>query len=211
MVDEPLYGFYLSESGASEFHPGAEEIIASQNTNGAEVIRTMLEENEKPIAFFKHMTHHLLDLDRSFLTEVQNVILTRDPVEMLPSFAKVIDNPTMKDVGYQDHLDLVNELESRGIKPLVIDSKDLLMNPKAELIRICNALEIPFDELMLSWEEGARPEDGVWAEYWYSSVHKSGGFSEYKKKTDPFPEELEPLLNECIPIYNQLLALSSEN
>ena len=30
---------------------------------------------------------------------------------MLPSFHKVIPNPTLKDVGYQEHLDLIDQFE----------------------------------------------------------------------------------------------------
>jgi len=57
---------------------------------------------------------------------------------------------------------------------------------------------------MLRWSAGPRPEDGIWAKYWYKSVHQSTGFGPYRKKTDPFPEKLEPLLEECQPIYKKL-------
>jgi hypothetical protein len=60
---------------------------------------------------------------------------------------------------------------------------------------------------MLSWPAGARPEDGIWAAYWYDSVHRSTGFQPYKAKTDPFPEQLKPLFDECMPYY---VALAKE-
>ncbi|MDX1523578.1 MAG: sulfotransferase family protein, partial [Anaerolineae bacterium] len=61
---------------------------------------------------------------------------------------------------------------------------------------------------MLHWEAGARPEDGVWAKYWYDSVHRSTGFNRYRPKTAPFPDHLKPLLAECQPYYDQVAALA---
>ena len=34
----------------------------------------------------------------------------------------------------------------------------------------------PYDDAMLSWPAGPKPEDGVWAEHWYASAHRSTGF-----------------------------------
>src|SRR3712207_7816503 len=43
---------------------------------------------ERPVHFFKNMAHHLTGLDRGFLGGLSNVLLTRDPAEMLPSDRK---------------------------------------------------------------------------------------------------------------------------
>lgn len=208
VYDEPLYGYYLSHSPARAYHPGAEDVVASLENNGEKVVNKMLGEHGKPVAFFKNMTHHLLDLDRSFMKEIVNVILTRDPVEMLPSFAEVIDQPTMDDVGYALHIELIDYLQASGIAPIVLDSKRILLNPEKVLRALCDRIGIPFDANMLSWEPGARPEDGVWAKYWYSSIHRSSGFLKYTPKTAPFPEKLKPLLEACQPHYQRLMELS---
>ena len=208
VFDEPLYGYYLSNSESKVYHPGAEDILSAMEHDGDKVIEMMLSTHENPVIFFKNMTHHLLDLDRSFMKNVTNVILTRDPVEMLPSFAKVIKNPTMEDVGYEHHLQLVSYLRDLNIKPIVLDSKKILLNPLQELSSLCNKIGIPFDKNMLGWKVGARPEDGVWAKFWYTNIHNSEGFQKYKAKTDPFPENLKPLLKSCRPYYEQLLDLT---
>jgi hypothetical protein len=208
VYDEPLYAHYLNHTDASEYHPGAEDILGSMEKDGGKVIEMMMGEHSKPVVFFKHMTHHLLDMDRSFLKEVINIILIRDPAEMLHSFAKVIDNPSMKDLGYTTQIDLVTHLQETNINPIIIDSKKLLLDPQNVLQQLCTLLGIPFEEKMLHWRAGARPEDGVWAKYWYSSIHESVGFIEYKAKTEPFPDNLKPLLESCLPHYNQLLKLS---
>ncbi len=135
-------------------------------------------------------------------------MLTRDPVEMLPSFAEVIENPTMEDVGYERHTELVDYLQEWGNSPIVLDSKKILLNPQKVLSQLCNNIGIPFNENMLSWKAGARPEDGVWAKYWYGSIHQSQGFKKYQPKTAPFPERLKPLLRDCLPHYRRLMELS---
>ena len=99
VYDEPLYGYYLSQTEAKNYHPGADEVLDTMENNGDKVIEMIMGEHHRPVVFFKNMTHHLLDLDRSFMKNIVNVILTRDPVEMLPSFADVIDNPGMEDIG----------------------------------------------------------------------------------------------------------------
>ena len=210
VFDEPLYAYYLKNSNAKSYHPGAAAILKTMENDGDKVVSMMLNYSEKPVLFFKNMTHHLLDLDPSFMDGIFNVILTRNPKEMLPSFAKVIENPTMNDVGYQLHMDLVDYFEKNNIKYVVLDAKNVLLNPESVLKQLCSHIDIPFDKDMLEWQPQKLEEDGIWAEYWYDNVHKSSKFSSYKPKTEPFPEHLIPLLNKCKPYYNQLsqLALS---
>ena len=141
-----------------------------------------------------------------------NLILTRDPKEMLPSYAKEIEHPKMHDVGYEMHIDLIAYLRTIGQEPIVLETKKILQNPRGVLSQLCEKIGIPFYESMLTWEKGSRPEDGSWAKFWYHSVHNSTGFKPYKPKTEPFPEHLLPLLEECQPFYEQLvpMALTAE-
>src|SRR5690554_6524203 len=204
VVDEPLYGFYLNRSDAKNYHPGADEILRTMETNGLKVVESMISRTDSPVLFYKNMTHHLPGLDRDFLSQLVNIILTRDPKEMLPSYADVIETPTIEDVGYRMHVELFEELRSKDIPMIVVDSADILKDPKSYLKKLCEAIGIPFDPAMLSWEAGPRPEDGCWAPYWYKNVHKSTGFQPYTPKTKPFPEHLRPLLDECKPYYELL-------
>ena len=209
VYDEPLYAHYLRHSEAHEYHPGADEVLASQESDGNQVIAAMLAADEKPVLFFKNMAHHLLNLDRSFMKETVSVLLTRDPVEMLPSLAHVIENPTLDDVGYQLQAELADELAHRQLPMVVLEARSILMNPRKELTRLCKTADIPFEEAMLQWPAGRRPEDGVWAKYWYDSVHRSTGFGQYQPKSTPFPDHLKPLLEMCLPYYEQLRALTA--
>lgn len=204
VVDEPLYGFYLSNSESKRYHPGADEIMNSMDCDGVRILESMMESDEKQVLFYKHMTHHLLALDYSFLKLVDNVILTRDPREMILSYSKVIPNPKMHDLGYDDHLKIVDYLVSINKEPIVLDARELLINPEKVLKELCRRLAIPFYPAMLNWKAGPIKEDGIWAKYWYANVHKSTGFKKYKPNSERFPSHLFALLEECLPIYKQL-------
>ena len=209
VYDEPLYAHYPSKTPAKEYHPGAEEVIAVMENDGEKVVQNLiLGEQPKPVAFFKHMTHHLFNLDLAFLSKTVNVLLTENPIDMLPSFAEQIETPSLGDVGYKSHLRVASIFTIYWAKPTVLDSKQVLLNPKKVLGELCERINIPFSEAMLSWTAGARPEDGCWAKYWYKSVHQSIGFGKYREKSEPFPESLKPLLEECKPYYQQLSELA---
>ena len=206
VFDEPLYAFYLKHHPeAQSYHPGSEDILKTMENDGEKVVEMMLNNTEKPVLFFKHMTHHLLGLNRDFMKETINVILTRNPIDMLPSFDKVISNPTIDDVGYALHVELMGYFKNHNIPFTVLDSQKVLENPKEVLQKLCKFAAIPFDENMLSWQPQQREEDGLWAKYWYHNVHKSNGFQKYKSKEEPFPEHLNSLLEQSQPHYNKLL------
>ncbi|KPM47565.1 sulfotransferase-like domain-containing protein [Jiulongibacter sediminis] len=206
--DEPLYAYYLKNSEARSYHPGAEDILNSMDADADKVLSRIKNDHSAEVFFYKNMTHHLLTMDDAFFEGFHQVILTRDPVEMLPSFAAVIENPTIDDVGYQRHTELIEKLQRDSTPFVVIEAESFLNNPEEKLRKLCEAIDIPFYPEMLFWSAGARPEDGVWAPYWYTNVHKSTGFMPFKKKTEPFPEHLKPLLGECMRHYLKLKAMA---
>ena len=202
VYDEPLYAHYLVNSAAKDYHPGADQIIATMENDGEKIVAdTILGPQPTRVAFFKQMTHHLVNLDQSFMAQTVNVMLTRHPRDMLPSYAEQVSKPTLRDVGYKMHLDLVEYLRSWGQEPAVLDCEATLRNPRGVLRELCERIGIPFEEAMLGWPAAARPEDGSWADYWYAGVHRSTGFQPYEPKTEPFPEHLKPLFDECMPYY----------
>jgi Sulfotransferase domain len=203
VVDEPLYGHYLRVTGAD--HPGEKEVMAAMDCDGERVVREIiLGPCERRILFMKNMAHHLVELDRAFLSKITNVLLIRDPKEMLPSLAEQLHHPTLRDTGLAKQTEILDLILESGEEPVVLDAKYLLLDPPGVLGRACEKLGIPFYESMLSWPPGPKPEDGIWARYWYDNVHSSTAFSPYRPKTEPFPERLEPLLRECRPFYERL-------
>ncbi len=203
VVDEPLYGHYLAVTGAD--HPGDEEVLAAMDRDGERVVReVILGPCGRPVHFFKNMAHHLVALDRAFLSRVTNALLIRDPIEMLPSLANQLPDPTLRDTGLAQQAEILDLILERGDEPVVLDAKELLLDPPGVLRKACEKLGLPFYEAMLSWPPGPKPEDGVWAKHWYHNVHSSTAFTPYSPKAEPFPERLEPLLRECRPLYERL-------
>ena len=206
VIDEPLYGHYLRVSGAE--HPGAGEVMAAMNCDGDHVIRELLDAQAAAPTrrfFVKHMAHHLVDLDLGFLPEVCNVFLIRDPVEMLPSLTVQVPHARLDDTGLKRQYELFADLVAAGQRPAVLDSRELLLDPASVLRQLCKHIGVAYDDRMLHWEAGPRPEDGVWAPHWYHAVHQSTGFAPYVAKAG-FPESLRALLEECQPWYEQLFA-----
>ena len=208
VFDEPLYAHYLSKTPALHYHPGGQEVLDSQEHDGEKVVQMLMGNHSTEVAFFKQMAHHLIELDWSFMDACDNIILTRDPRDMLPSYNEQVDEPTLSDVGYDKQLEILNYLQSKQKEVIVLEAKQVLLNPRKVLTALCERLSIPFDDNMLRWEKGARKEDGVWAKYWYKSVHNSTEFAPYKPKTSPFPKRLEALYETCLPYYEQLEKLA---
>lgn len=203
VVDEPLYAHYLRVSGAR--HPGRDEVLAAMENDGEKVVReVILGPCDKPILFMKQMAHHLVDLDPGFLEQTANVLLIRDPADMLRSLAHQLPNPRLRDTGMGVQHELLQSLVRLRQDPPVLEARQLLLDPPGVLAQLCERLAIPFEPGMLRWPAGPRPEDGVWAPHWYHNVHRSTGFAPYAEKTSPFPERLEPVLRECRPHYEAL-------
>jgi hypothetical protein len=203
VVDEPLYAHYLAASGA--LHPGREDVLASQASDGADVVRNViLGSSDRDILFIKQMAHHMLDLDVQFLSQLENAFLIRDPRQMLPSLINQVPHPDLDSTGLNWQSDLHRRLVAADYQPIVLDARELLLDPQHVLRTACERLGIGFDEKMLSWQAGPRPENGVWAPHWYHNVHKSTGFGQYREKTDPFPSRLSEVLEACRPHYEYL-------
>ncbi len=204
VVDEPLYAFYLKETGLA--HPGREAILKSQPTNWETVAQQLSGPipGDKSNFYQKHMAHHLLPgVGREWLMEesFRHTFLIREPRAMLTSLAKVIPNPRIEDTGLPQQVEL---FEMLGGASAVIDSRDVLVNPEAMLRALCSALDVPFDLAMLSWEAGPRKTDGVWAEHWYSGVEESTGFAPPRAERADLPSRLEPVARQCEDYYNKL-------
>jgi hypothetical protein len=207
VFDEQLYAHYLACSGAE--HPGRDEVLAAQDCDGEAVVRdVVLGPLGAAHGFYKQMAHHLDGLDWSFLERTRNVVLTRDPRAMLPSLSVQIPAPTLADTGYAVQTRLLAHLEALGQDVPVVTARGLLEAPEAVLRSLCQRLGLRWDAGMLAWPSGPRSFDGVWAKHWYHAVHRSTGFAPHRPKSEPFPERLAPLLAECQPHYDALVARS---
>lgn len=206
VVDEPLYAHYLSKTDSAATHPGTQEVLLSQENDGTKVIEHMLH-GHYPTSqvMFKQMTHHLIHLDWAFMLETENILLVRNPREIIASYVKVVPNPSMQDVGVEQQYALHQFLKKNDRLAAVVDARQLLLDPPSVLAQLCERLHLPFDPCMLHWSAGPRAEDGVWAKYWYAAVHRSTGFQPFAEQETALPPALEELAARCRPFYEALL------
>lgn len=204
VVDEPLYAHYLRLTGRD--HPGADDVIASMDADGDAVVReVLLGEYATPVVFFKQMAKHLVGVDRSFLPACRNILLTRDPHDMLTSFQVRMPDATLDDTGFPEMIEILDALLAAGEEPVVVDTRLLLADPPAVLGELCRRLGLAFDDAMLGWPAGPKPEDGVWAPHWYDAVHRSTGWQPYVDKRAELLPTVVPAYEAALPLYERLL------
>ena len=202
VFDEALYGHYLIKSKLQ--HPGRNETLKSLECNGEKVIRDIILKPTNQVNFHKLMTHFLIDLDLDFLKKVTNILFIRNPKEIIYSYHKVIPHPNIDDIGIEKQFLLYNHLKKTNNNVIILDSKDLLLEPEKTLRVLCDQIKIPFDKKMLKWEKGPKSEDGVWAKYWYKNVHQSTSFKKYIENDIVLDSKNIELENKCINYYNIL-------
>lgn len=204
VFDEPFYGYYLDNATLNITHPLHSEIVNMMECDEKKVVTTINAAARTSHVFIKGMAHHFLSEAPKYLLNWTNVILIRHPKKLIASFSKVIPNPTLTDIGIKKTSELVSFLKKNGKAHVVIDSDQLMINPKRYLQKIFDIIELPFSEAMLTWQTGGIPEDGIWAKYWYRNVHQTTGFRMQNDKSVQIPRSLNPLLEEALPFYKTL-------
>jgi Sulfotransferase domain len=210
VIDEPMYAHYLStlEPSRRDKHPGVSDVLGSQSSDWHEVSSMLTGPipDGRPIWYQKQMAHHLSsEMELDWVGELTNCFLIREPAAMITSLIKIIDSPIPEDLGLPQQVRLFERVkEMTGQVPTVIDSRDILRDPRLGLSSLCNQLGVPFDEAMLAWAPGGRPEDGIWAPHWYASVYQSTGFAPYRSKDEEVPASLRGVLDECNALYETL-------
>ena len=206
VIDEPFYAHYLHKTGLE--HPGRDKVLASQSTDWDEVSAMLIGPipEEKPIWYQKHMAQHNLEAcDLSWTRNVTNCFLIREPTEVIHSYGKRFPIINELLLGFVQQAELFKCIMDRTeVVPPVLDAKDILIDPRTMLKKLCAAIEIEFTNAMLSWPSGPRESDGVWAPHWYRQVETSTGFKPYRKKEMRIPDKQQLLLEKCSPAYEYL-------
>ena len=205
VTDEPLYPHYLAATGID--HPGREQVIAAGETDWRQVVSALI--GPVPggalIHYQKHMTHHLLpQIDRYWLNRLTNVLLIRDPADVLVSYRRSRLEVGPGDLGVLQQRELYADLAGAGQAPPVIDAADFLGDPGVHLQWLCDLLGVPFTPTMLTWPAGPRDSDGVWAPYWYDAVRASTGFTPYRSHPIRLEPEEAEVVRACRPAYDEL-------
>ena len=206
VIDEPFYAHYLSVTNVD--HPGRDEIVQNGETDQSVVSKGLISDinDSCSIYFQKHMTHHMIpSVGREWMKDVVNCFLIRDPKDMILSYTKVNSNLSMHLLGLEEQYELFEYVTKiNGRAPPVVDSKDILLDPRKMLRLLCEKIGVVFSEEMLSWSKGVRDTDGIWAKYWYDNVINSTGFNTYTEKNEVIRDEYIQLYEDCLKIYEKL-------
>ena len=203
VVDEPFYAAYLRRTGLD--HPARDEVIASQPTDPDEVVGRLRTDDSAPVHFAKHMTHHILrDWPLDWVDDFRNVLLIRDPAEVVASYVRSREKCEPDDIGLHQQVRLLDALPE---EPPVIDAGDFLRDPEAHLRWLCDWLGVDFTDRMLSWSAGPRESDGVWAPYWYGAVMRSTGFEPWRPRRIELNEHDAGVAEACRRAYESLHAM----
>ena len=205
VVDEPLYAAYLVRSGLD--HPARDEVIASQPNDLDEAIASLSTPLPEgcDVHYAKHMAHHVSrDMDLDWTLGFRNVLLIRDPAEVVASYVRARESCEPEDIGLPQQGWLLELWDSAGVEVPIIDSKEFLLAPEAHLRWLCDWLGIPYMERMLKWPAGPRDSDGVWAPHWYAAVEKSTGFEPWRPREIDLSAHDAAVAEACRPIYDEL-------
>lgn len=199
VVDEPLYAYYLSATGLE--HPGREEVIAEGETSWQAVVAE-LTGLVHGVYYQKHMAHHLIaGLPRQWIGSLSNVLLIRDPAEVVASYVRSWADVADADIGFAQLTELFDQLAPAVP---VIDSADFLRDPEGYLRWLCAYVGVEFREAMLRWPAGPRASDGVWAPHWYGAVLASTGFEPYRLREVELPGPALEVVERSRPQYERL-------
>ncbi len=217
VFDEPFYPYWLKALNKIS-DPGFEAAVENHETDWRRVIDLVLGSipDEREWYYQKHMAIHMLDdVDLTWMREMRNCFLIRNPAEVIVSMA---DFRTLKPGGSQDVeeaarlvgipqlrriFDLACEV-SGGIPP-IIDANDVLKNPKQILGGFCDMIGMDFDpQKSIRWAPGRHECDGAWADAWYGKVYETTCLGRYKPKLLTVPPELQPVVDYCMPVYEHI-------
>ena len=202
VLDEPFYASYLVSTNKD--HPMKKEVIQSQLTNIDDVKKNCQVAN-KGITYQKHMTHHIIDKDYSWMNQLINCFLIRNPKMVVHSFMKSWNDGGFEDIGFQQQYDIYKYVqENINDKPIIIDASKLRNDPKRVLSKFCEIVGLEWDEKMLSWSTGLKDYDGVWAKHWYPSVLNSTSFKPESKKQINLSDNEKTIVDRAMPIYEEL-------
>lgn len=207
VVDEPLYAAYLARTGID--HPARGAVMESQPTEFSTAVARLYATlpPRHCLHYAKHMAHHVSrDMDLGWTLGFRNVLLIRDPHEVVASYVRARTTCEPEDIGLLQQGWLQQLWDEHQVEVPVIDASDFLREPEAHLRWLCGWLGISFTARMLSWPSGPRVSDGVWAPHWYAAVWSSTGFEPWRPREMSLSDHDAAVAETCRGTYAALHA-----
>lgn len=217
IYDEPLGGCWLvnTYTDYKQIDYAPDYLSRYSDTNYSSIIEKLTGElpEGKSFSFQKHMSYHLIPgFDKSFISQLKNFFLIRDPREIALSYwkARTASGLTWEDsesIGGEEYYRLFKEIEElTQEKPLVVDSGDLVKNPRNYLKVLCSKLGVIFSEKMLDWKPNKTrilSWKNTMLEKFSENILNSTGFF-HKSQEENIPDILMPCINKCMPFYEEM-------
>jgi hypothetical protein len=206
--DEPFYGCFLKTSGAD--HPMRDQVVAAMDCEWESVMDRLRGHvpDSSPVWYQKHMWHHMVGpIGHEDFKGFTHAFLIREPERMIGSYLRKRERAAFEDFGLERQAEFFErEADRLGHAPPVIDANDVLADPAGVLSKLCAAIGIAWDPMMLFWEPGRRETDGPWAPHWYAAVEASTGFGPPDTGWVELSDEARHLAERCRPYYERLAA-----
>lgn len=159
---------------------------------------------------FPHYVNHIWTPE--FLAQFTHAFLIRDPAKTITSMYNKWPDFDELEVGFPEQRALFDLLTAlNGTPPPVIDSDDLLENPREMTAAFCEAVGIPFIEEALTWPAGGDPSAHSWWDggSFHANLAKSTGLVRQERKYVDLantPERVRRVHRRMLPHYQHLYA-----
>lgn len=217
VFDEPFYPYWLKTLNKVN-DPGFKAAINNHDTDWRSIIDLVLGPIPEDRVWYyqKHMAIHMLDeVDLTWMNQVRNCFLIRNPAEVIVSMAEFRNLKPGESQGVEEAARLVGipqlrrifdlACETCGGIPPIIDANDVLDNPTRVLGGFCDAIGMDFiPDKPIRWEPGRHKYDGAWADAWYGKVYKTTCLEPYKPKQLTVAPELQAVVDYCMPVYEHI-------
>lgn len=216
--------FYYSPERKSP-RPACAQSLQAFSQSSYQSVSKMLQQQEfdgKEFVFIKDMAYCVEGKFDIFLEDgfknFKHTFMIRDPKKAVSSLFKLSTNPQLAgwdyfepaETGFRQLFELYQFIDRHVHKnPVVVDAEDLLRFPNEIMQSYCEAVGLPFDERMISWQPGPVAEWGP-CTAWHDEVMNSAGILPPQENTgEPtdLPPEVVSAVEECLPYYKKLAAL----
>ncbi|WP_282607222.1 hypothetical protein [Pelagibius sp. Alg239-R121] len=172
-------------------------------------IKALAEEGPVFSKDFPHYVDHLWSDELLLLFD--HSFLIRDPAKTISSMYSKWPDFHPKEVGFVEQRALFDRLcDKFGAAPPVLDSDDLLEDPRSMVQSWCRAVGIPFISEALSWEPGARDEVSWWdGGSFHANLRNSDGLKPQKRRyveIGSLPDRVKEVYEDSLPHYKHLHA-----
>ena len=166
---------------------------------------------DKGPVFIKDFPHYINHMwTPEFLSHFNHAFLIRDPAKTISSMYNKWPDFHEGEVGFPEQRALFDLLTAlNGTPPPVIDSDDMLENPREMVEKFCDAVGIPFIEDALTWEPGGDPSAHSWWDggSFHANLAQSTGLMPQKRKyieVADAPDRVQQVHRRMKPHYDHM-------